>query len=184
VPFGRPSSTLVAPENQRLLSPLAPTGLVVHLLRCKHKRGCKRVPPGEDDRPRQSRGGGDVSAGRVPEEDRVHRVAQVPGGFLALPSTGPSREGFDHFLDLCFVPLQKAAHEPLRLGPRQSGHLPKAGVRVDPRSPRGVVQKGQRDHDVAVVLALLQDRRRGQSSSRRRQVASLPEPIDEDRRRM
>ena len=119
MPFGRPSSTLVAPENQRLLSPLAPTGLVVHLLRCKHKRGCKRVPPGEDDRPRQSRGGGDFSARRVPEEDRVHRVAQVPGGFLALPSTGPSREGFDHFLDLCFVPLQKAAHEPLRLGPRQ-----------------------------------------------------------------
>jgi hypothetical protein len=69
-------------------------------------------------------------------------------------------------------------------GLARAAHLPEVGVGVDPRPPRGAVQKGQRDHDVAVVLALLQDRRRGQSSSRRRQVASLPEPIDEDRRRM
>jgi hypothetical protein len=86
-------------------------------------------------------------------------------------------------LDVCFVPLQEAAHEPLRLGPRESGHFPEERIRVDPRSPRGVVQKGQRDHDVAAVLALVQDRRRGQSSSRSRE-ASSPEPIDEDRRRM
>ena len=55
----------------------------------------------------------------------------------AKPRARKSREGLDHLLDLCFVSLQKAAHEPLRLGPRETGHLPEAGVRVDPRSRRG-----------------------------------------------
>ena len=68
-------------------------------------------------------------------------------------------------------------------GLARAAHLPEVGVGVDPRPPRGAVQKGQRDHDVAAVLALVQDRRRGQSSSRSRE-ASSPEPIDEDRRRM
>jgi hypothetical protein len=65
VPFGRPSSTLVAPENRRLLGPLAPMGLVVHLLRCSHKRDASGFHPG-----------------RMTGQDRAEAaVTSPPGGY-------------------------------------------------------------------------------------------------------